>query len=194
MRRVERALAVALLLALCAAHAQQAEWNLAALMQALAARPHAQARFVERRYLKVLDAPLEVTGRLVYAAPDRLEKHMLTPKRETLRVVGDRVTIEGTDRVKVRTLRLQDHPALWGFVQSVRATLAGDLPALERFYAVELHGTRARWELVLAPRVQVMRALVDVIRIRGSEARIRTVEVVEARGDRAVMQIREADS
>ena len=46
-------------------------WGLPELMSALGGRSDAHARFVERKYLKILDAPLELTGRLTYAAPGK---------------------------------------------------------------------------------------------------------------------------
>jgi hypothetical protein len=160
-------------------------------MRAFSQRTHAEAKFVEQKHLKVLSSPLRTSGRLIYIAPDRLEKLTLRPNRELLLVAGDAVTFERVDG-KRRTLRLQDYPALWGFIDSIRGTMAGDLEALQRFYAVMLQGPEDNWQLVLTPRVQVMRAAVSEIVIHGTQARIVSVEVTEARGDRSVMQVREA--
>ncbi len=74
------------------------------------------------------------------SAPGHLVKRTLTPKPETLTVEGDRLTIESAARKERRTLRLQDYPVLWAFVESIRSTLSGDIGALERFYRVELEG------------------------------------------------------
>jgi hypothetical protein len=176
------------------ATAQEDAWNLEALMQMLSGRTYAEASFVERKYLKVLETPLQTSGRLMYIAPDRLEKLTLKPKRELLLVNGDTVTIERAGDSHPRTLRLQTHPALWGFIDSIRGTLAGDLEALQRLYAIDLNGSEQNWEMVLTPRVQMMRSVVKQIAIRGSEARIRSIEITEARGDRSIMQVDEAGS
>ncbi len=186
---IERSVAVvALLLALAPVAAQGQDWNLQSLMQALGGRDAGHARFVEKKYLAVLDRPLEQRGELSYA-PGRLEKLTLSPKRERMLIVGDTLIMEFADRPRPRKLRLQDHPALWGFVESLRATLTGDLATLQRFYAARLEGPREGWTLTLQPRVQAMRAVVEVIRIDGSGGRIERVEVVEALGDRSVMQV-----
>lgn len=187
MSRALSAAATAVLLAPLLCHAQ--DWGVGDLMQRLAQTRRSEARFIEHKYLKVLDRPLELTGRLLYVAPDRLEKRTLTPKPETLIVNGDSLTIHEAGRPKPRRLRLQDHPALWGFVESIRATLAGDLAALERFYAWGLEGTSRDWQLALAPRVQAMRAVVKLIRIGGDDTGLRWIEVTEAQGDRSVMQV-----
>ena len=164
-------------------------WGIERLMQQLSAVPHAEARFVERKYLKVLKAPLVLSGTLKYVRPDRLEKRTLKPKLETLTVADDKITLENPDRNERRVLKLQDYPVLWGFVESIRATLGGNLKALERFYRVELEGAPAKWQLYLAPRDRKMNEVISLIRIDGSQARIDTIEVQETRGDRSVMKM-----
>lgn len=180
-------LLAAALLALPAA-AQEAGWDVAKLMRELGQVKRTQARFVERKYMKVLKAPLESSGTLTYAAPDRLEKRTLKPKPELLAIAGDSLTIE-TREGKRHTLRLQDYPVLWAFVESIRATLGGDQATLERFYATEVEGGPARWQLYLVPRERSMRQVISQIRIGGGNARIELIEVQETKGDRSVMRI-----
>ena len=122
---------------------------------------------MERKYLKVLKTPLETTGTLEYDAPDRLVKRTLEPKPETMTVAGERLVIESPARSRSRTLRLGDYPVLGAFVESLRATLNGDLAALERFYRVTLEGGPQRWQLTLTPRDPKMSALIESILIAG---------------------------
>jgi Outer membrane lipoprotein carrier protein LolA-like len=166
-----------------------AQWGIESLMLQLSEVTHAQARFVERKYLKVLKAPLELSGTLTYTRPGRLEKRTLKPKPETLTVADDRLILENPARNERRVLKLQDYPVLWGFVESIRATLGGDIKVLERFYRVELEGGPAKWQLYLAPRDRKMNEVISLIRIDGSRARIDTIEVQETRGDRSVMKM-----
>ena len=148
-----------------------------------------QARFVERKYLKVLKAPLELSGTLTYTRPGRLEKRTLKPKPETLTVEDDKLTLENPARNERRVLKLQDYPVLWGFIESIRGTLGGDVKALERFYRVELEGGPAKWQLYLAPRERKMNEVISLIRIDGRQARIDTIEVQLAGGDRWVTKM-----
>jgi len=176
--------------------AQQAlaqDWDLGALMQTLRQVEHAKARFVERKYFQMLDKPLELTGTLEYRAPDHLERHTLTPKPESFVVDGDRLRLENA-RGQRRTLALQDHAVLWAFVESIRATLNGDLAQLERFYSVSLDGNAQRWQLSLTPTLPKMNAIIRLIRIGGSGGAIRTVEIEQTRGDRSVMTVLEGGS
>jgi len=106
-------------------------------------------------------------------------------------VTDDELTLENPARHERRVLRLQDYPVLWGFVESIRATLGGDIKALERFYRVDLEGGPAKWQIYLAPRDRKMNEVISLIRIDGSQARIDTIEVQETRGDRSVMKIYE---
>ena len=169
-----------------------AQWGIEGLMRQLSEVEHSQARFVERKYLKVLKAPLELSGTLTYVRPGRLEKRTLKPKVEVLTVAGDQVTMENPARNERRVLKLRDYPVLGGFIESVRATLGGDIKALERFYRVELEGGPAKWQLYLAPRDGKMNEVISLIRIDGSQARIDAIEVQETRGDRSVMKVYEA--
>jgi hypothetical protein len=179
-----------LLAAICPAqaHAQtDAAWGPEQLMMQLGQLRHGKARFVERKYMKVLQSPLELTGTLTYEAPGRLVKQTLQPRPETMTIEGDRLTIER--RGRERTLRLQDYPSLWAFVESVRSTLNGNLAGLQQFYDLRLEGDQEHWTLALTPKDPKMRALVDSIRIGGQGGHVDTVEVREAKGDRSVMTI-----
>lgn len=170
--------------------AAQAAWGPEQLMAELARRDRVQASFVEAKYLRLLSRPLALTGTLSYTPPDRLEKRTLTPNEEILVVDGDRVSVEIKAHGIKRSLSLQQHPALWGFVESLRATLRGDLEALLRFYRLELSGDSAGWLLALTPHERRMSAVIREIRIGGAGGQVRSVEILEARGDRSVMRIR----
>jgi hypothetical protein len=164
-------------------------WDVQRLMRELGQVKTANARFFERRHLALLTAPLESSGNLVYVAPDRLEKHTLRPRPESLVLVREELTIESKDRNLRRTLVLQDHPVIWAFVESIRSTLAGDLPTLSRFYQVGLDGGERRWRLTLKPNEPRMQDVVSEIRISGDRGRINVIEMIETGGDRSVMTI-----
>jgi hypothetical protein len=196
MRRIRRnrlpVICVCLLASICMtnAHAQtDAAWGPEQLMIQLGQLRHGKARFVERKYMKVLQSPLELTGTLTYEAPARLVKQTLQPRPETVTVEGDRLTLER--RGRERTLRLQDYPVLWAFVESIRSTLNGDLAGLRQFYDLKLEGDQDHWTLALTPKDPKMRALIDSIQIGGHAGHVDTVEVREAKGDRSVMTILE---
>ena len=98
--RIHRWLAIGAGIALIAfstaAHCQpvNAGWGVAQLMQTLAQRGPESARFVEKKYLAILDKPVESSGELRYVPPDRLEKRTLKPKPESLVLAGDQLSVE----------------------------------------------------------------------------------------------------
>lgn len=169
--------------------AAAADWGVEQLMQALGEVKSSKARFVERKHMAILSAPLEYSGALIYVAPDRLEKHTQMPRRESLLLERDQLTIESPERKHRRTVVLQDYPVIWAFVESIRSTLAGDLATLTRFYEVKLEGGERRWRLLLKPRDPQMEEVVSEIRLSGSRNWIDAIEIIEINGDRSVMTI-----
>lgn len=169
-------------------------WGVEQLMQSLGQVKTARGKFVERKYLAILSTPLEFSGTLVYTAPGRLEKHTLLPRAESLVIEQNQLTMENKARNQRRTLVLQDYPVIWAFVESIRSTLAGDLQTLQRFYLARLEGSGDQWRLLLVPNEPGMQAMVSEIRISGSRNRIRSIEIIEAAGDRSVMTIAEEAS
>ena len=159
------------------------------LMKDLAQVKSARGTYVERKHLAMLNAPLESSGTLVYVAPGRLEKHMLSPRRESLILDGDQLIIENKDKGQRRTFPLQEHPVLWAFVESVRSTLTGDLATLQRFYEVRLEGDADAWRLRLKPKEARMRQAASEIRVGGSGTWVSVIEIDEAGGDRSVTTI-----
>ena len=186
LRQFFRSLPVAL--ALLANHsAALAAWDLQQLMDSLAQIKSARATFVEKKYIALLDRPVESSGELLYTAPDRLEKRTLKPKIESLVLESGTLVIERGKRTHV--MRLSDFPDLIAFTESIRGTLAGDRKALEQVYHLSLQGTEERWSLTLRPVEPKMQELVRRISIGGQRAEVRSVEIEQSDKDRSVMLI-----
>jgi hypothetical protein len=172
--------------------ADAADDALPLLMQQLAARQHSHASFVERKTLAVLSRPLESSGELLYDAPDRLEKRTLKPQPETLQLENGKLSVQRGKRSYSVTLR--DAPQVAPFIDSIRAALAGDLPALQRSYSIDFRTAADGWTLLLLPREATLRRAVKRVRIDGTGAQLRTVAIDSADGDRSVMTIRELEA
>jgi hypothetical protein len=178
--------------ALAAGSANASDWTVTRLFELLAREPPGRATFHERRFMALLDRPVDSTGELTFTPPDRMEKRTLTPRPERVTVDRDRVVLERGG--KRHALGLREHPEVAVLVESIRGTLAGDLDALTRAYSVALDGTPARWRLTLRPLDPAAAQLVERIHISGAEARVATVEILQADGDRSVMTIAPAGS
>ena len=168
------------------------EVNLNELMQGFAQIKSSQAKFTEKKYLRILNKPLESSGTLSYKAPDHLEKRTLLPRLESIVLEQNQITVENKAKNFNRTFGLQDYPLIGAFVESIRSTLAGDSNTLKKFYVIKLGGTMSDWRLLLQPINQNMKAVISEIRINGGKNKISTIEVIETEGDRSVMKITEA--
>ncbi len=182
-------IAAAALPAAIAQTESKAKWDLTQLMHDLRQVKTARGRFVERRYLAILTAPLESSGTLVYIAPGRLEKHTLSPRQDSLTLDGDTLLVENKETGQRRQVALEEQPVVRAFVESIRATLAGDLQTLSRFYEVSLEGDASRWRLRLKPTAPRMREVISEIRLSGNGTWVGVIEILDAGGDRSVMTV-----
>jgi outer membrane lipoprotein-sorting protein len=176
------------LLTIFGAHPALADaWGINQLMRSLAQNKGSGATFVEKKFIAVLDAPVESSGDLIYRAPDHLEKITRRPKFETL--ILDREVLTIVRGAKTHTLPLQNYPEISAVVGSIRGTLAGDRALLEQTYHLTLEGDEARWILTLDPAAGEFVAIVRKIRIFGVAGVVNSIEMLQADGDRSVMSI-----
>ncbi len=165
----------------------QATWDLDQLMQSLATTQTGHASFIEKKFVAILDKPVESSGELFYTAPDRLEKRTLQPKAETMVLDKDKLIVE--QRGKKHVLSLQSYPEIAAFIDSIRGTLAGDRKSLERSYKLDMAGTQQNWNLSLLPLADKMKKVVTSIDISGSGNTLETIEIKQADGDSSLMTI-----
>jgi Outer membrane lipoprotein carrier protein LolA-like len=177
---------------LAGAAAATAPFDVKELMHDLAAAPKAAISFTETRHSSLLKEPLVTTGELRFSPPDTLERRVDAPFPERYRVEGDRMTIERPGAGAPRTLSLTSQPLLANLVDTVRAMLRGDLPALARLYRIELAGDRDDWALTLLPSDPAMVEFVSSVHVTGHRGMLARMEVVEPNGDRTVTRFARA--
>jgi len=185
--RVIRHLLLVLALMLAPVISYAADWDIDQLMRSLAQIRSDHAGFVEKKFIAILDQPVESSGELFYTAPDYLEKRTIRPKPESMILDHGTLVIE-RGRQK-HDLQLQDYPELAAFIDSIRGTLAGDRKALERNYRLTLDGTVEHWTLKLLPLDEKMQAVVKRIRIAGVRDAMRSIEITQSDGDSSLMLI-----
>lgn len=164
-----------------------AAYDIGQLMNDLARNKGGRAKFVEKKFLAVLDKPLVATGEMTYTAPDRLEKRTLTPKPETMLLEKDSLTLE-REKQKL-TINLASQPEALAFIDSIRGTLSGNRAALERNYGLHLSGSAEKWTLTLLPSDQKIASLVQRITVSGNRGQVRQIEYLQADGDRSLLAI-----
>ena len=205
-------LLAALLLAAVAARADPpaaaaADAQLATIFAALGAQPQRRATFVEQRSSALFKVPQVASGVLRFRSPAWLEKETTSPRHERLRIDGDRVSWElaeqrnpGNDALAAergaapgtaayRSIAIDADPRLAALVTGLRATLAGDLPGVERHFAVTLAAPGDHWRLTLLPRDPLVARSLIRIELEGRAGDLLRVAVIEADGDRSEMTI-----
>lgn len=172
----------------------QEPWGIDQLMGALAKVTSASAQFTERKTMHMLTEPLILSGRLVYVAPNHMEKITTSPTAERLVMDGDQITIVAGPDNDTHTFSLSQYPQIGGLVAGIRATMAGDLNTLDRFYVVRLTGAATAWDLHLVPKDSDVTRFVKWIDFRGSGNRITTISTEDADNDHSDMTIVEDGS
>lgn len=164
-------------------------WSVEQLLANLAKNRQAEVRFEETAFSDLLTQPLKTQGILRFTPPAGLEKQITAPYDERYLVEGDTLLFESKTKGTNRTLSLHDYPALRGFIEAFRSTLANDVVTLRRWYRVTLQGEPRGWVLVLRPLDNDVRALVEAVRFSGEWDRISRIELLAPDGDRSVMVI-----
>ena len=166
-------------------------WGLPQLMQTLARNRSSSARFTERDTMHVLTTPLITSGRLVYVAPGYIEKTTTAPVLEHFVLDRGQITMSGGPGNQTHVFALSAYPQIGGLVEGIVATLAGDLPRLDRIYAVQLTGRSQAWQLLLQPKDPALARFITWIRIAGSGSRINAIDTQDSNGDHSEMAVAE---
>ncbi len=162
-------------------------FDMATLMQNLGKYKERHGKFVETRHLAVLKQPLRSSGEVRYVAPDLFEKKTLEPAADLMRVDGDRLYMEKDGR-KYRML-LSKQPQAAAFVDAIAGLLKGDAGTLERNYDYQLEGKASKWTLTLVPKDKKVRDIVSKIVATGDQQQLKSIEYLQADGDRSVMVV-----
>ncbi len=183
---------LALLLCFTTLHAEmapdQTAWSLERLMLDIAAIESRSNRFTESKELAILELTLIQTGILHFQSPDKLDKQILTPVASSFEIDGPRLTIKSAGNPD-QVMMLDDNPQLRAFAESLRAVLAGDLPALQHHFHTRLEGSSEHWQLILQPVDKLLARQIKQIEVQGDATEIRQFIVLENGGDRTTTSL-----
>lgn len=160
------------------------------LMQFMAKHKEIYATFVESKYIKGVDTPLESSGDLMFIAPSTMVRNTLQPKPEMFKLTGNTITVERMG--KKHSLQIDDYPEISLHFEGVRALLAGDTERLTHLYSVKITGTFTDWKLVLNPLRQG--TALKSLNLNGSYNSVKSVEVHLEDGDYSIMQVSRTDA
>lgn len=162
------------------------------LMARFAASKGVRARFQETRTLALLAEPIETRGTLYFSPPDRLARVTTYPGHSRVVVRGTRVGF--TDETGHREVDLADSELARALVGNLAVLLRGDLVEVRKRYHVDYHAADARWVLVLQPRNRALKAVIERMRVQGTDGDLTSIETLDTNGDATVTRLLEVES
>ena len=150
--------------------------------------PQAEVRFTELRESRWLAAPVESSGTLRSSA-GMLERQVELPRRETWRILDDRMQLSAAGSDKVMEVALDNAPAVAALALTLRSVLAGNLEALNADFQLLLSGDERDWVLQLTPRRPDVARQLRQISVMGAGRRLSAIVIDESQGDRTTTRL-----
>jgi outer membrane lipoprotein-sorting protein len=161
-------------------------------MQRFAASGGVRARFRESRHLSILTDPIETTGTLYFAPPDRLARHTTWPGRSSVVIEAERVLLG--DETGQRVFDLNTSEIARALVGNLMIVFRGDLESLRERYSIAFDSNAESWTLDLEPRSRALRSVIERIHFVGRGRDLTAMETRESNGDRTIMELSEIES
>jgi outer membrane lipoprotein-sorting protein len=178
---------ISIFLSIQSANTYANEIDMPTLMQLFAVNKNIKTDFVERKFVRILDSPVESSGELIFIAPAHLEKNTKSPRAESMMIDGKKVSIErGSFK---RSMSLDELADMASLVQSLTATFRGDQAGIEQHFTWTLTGTIKKWQLVLKPKSIKLFATIREISFKGENNFVHTVETTLTDGDSSLMTL-----
>jgi len=192
MRRalVTAALVVALRSAAPATVCDSTATCLQALQAAQESTRTVDARFVQTKYLSLLDEPLVSTGRFRFRRPDHVRLDVETPQPTTILIAGRSVAIPGLTESERQAVAESPMAAMF---TELGALFAGSLDRAPAHFAIEARGVGDAVELTLTPTAPDYQRLFRAIGLRfaGPAMTVQSMRLDEALGDRLEVELRD---
>ena len=153
------------------------------LQKMLQSAPKVETPFHEQRQSPWLASPVESRG-VVRSLPQGLEKQVQHPKRETWRLLSDRLEWTGPDGITNKQILFSKAPALAVLSDAMRHVVAGDLLALERDFRITVSGDSTLWTARLQPNSVDVSRHIDHLEIQGAGNQLLVLIVLERKGER----------
>jgi hypothetical protein len=167
--------------------ASAADPGLGDVMAALSAIRLSESKYTEEKHYEMMDLPMIQQGVLRYESPEKLAWERGDNGQGRYEIHENQLITRRHDKVEI--ISLESMPALRAFIESFRATLAGNEQRLRQYYVVTFSGMVESWKLQLQPRDRTMRRFIDQIIIQGEKDQLRMIEIYEMNGDWSRMKL-----
>ena len=162
--------------------------SVAALQQLLQQEPKREIRFHETRESQWLSAPLESSGSMTSSAT-MLEKKVEQPRRETWRILDDRMQLTTPGSTAVKQFMFSLVPAVAALANALRHAVAGDLQALDKDFRLVTGGDERLWTLKLTPRRPDIARFLKQLELQGTGVHLQVIVILESQGDRSTTRL-----
>lgn len=148
-----------------------------------------RADYTESRTLSLMSEPLLSKGSILYARPDRLRMATTSPSRQTVTLVGTRLTVVHHDLDRRETMELDRNPIARAVTGNILRVLSGNIDTLGGEYRctaspVDGGGWRLGLIPLKEPMSKVMRSMTVTV---GPDRLVREVLMEEVGGDSSTM-------
>ena len=172
------------------------DWGIEQLLEGLAAVKEAELEFVETKKSFLLTVDLESRGDIVYRAPDYMKKTVREPIVESIAIDGDILTIEKStlggkkeEKLHSQSLTISENALANSAVGSIMAIMAGDKSQLSDGYDITMSGQRQAWNLVLQPKLDVIKEKIDQVVLTGSHFEVNLIETTFPDGEQSKLAL-----
>ena len=149
--------------------------------------------FVQTRYTSLLAGASVSRGTLSYRSPDRLCWEYTSPTAHTFLIDGQKVVT--TDSCGSREVDMRHHRMYREMARLMTGIMSGQSLAGDQDFEVAMapaDGKKTEWTATLIPRRKEVRRMFStiILRITADRWLVRQVELVEAKGDRTVIELK----
>lgn len=165
----------------------QAAWDIEELCQLMAQRDRVEVLYLEEKHLTLLDEAVKSSGRLLYIAPNQLEKHVGFPISQIMRFNRKQLSMSEGD--KSYLVDASTMPEISRYLESILNLLSGKKEVLLSDFSLELTGNEKSWQLVMLPKNERLKSVMRRAEIQGSAHHVQIIRLDQADGDWSIMQL-----
>lgn len=141
-------------------------------------------QFIQQRFIRSLEKPLQTSGQFVLQPKQGLSWHIQKPLDLRLRVSSDGIAQWDKTGKRWRSSNQSGQAAQ---VKLFMAVLSGDTQELGKHFDLQLSGNMQQWRLQLIPKTAVNKQIFQHIIISGGDL-VDSVELSEKQGDRTYIR------
>jgi hypothetical protein len=158
------------------------------LERLLHSAPARQVAFEEERESPWLSSPVQSRGTM-HSTAQALEKRVESPRRETWRLLPDRIEWIDAQGSARKEILFTNAPALAPVADLMRNIVGGELAALDKDFRIELAGDTTAWRMHLVPRQATVARALSNVELQGMAGRVQVIIVTEPNGQRTTTRL-----